>query len=78
MLLADLARQPDPPYVDAITWNERHDLLLSRSSTVHHANHSCDHAVTGTDWRQPELQRRYRGHWIPWLEHRTSAEQSTG
>jgi SET domain-containing protein len=30
----------------------------------------CRHIVTGNDWRLPELQRRYAGHFSPFLERR--------
>jgi uncharacterized protein len=30
----------------------------------------CRGVVTSEDWRRPELQRLYRGHWVPVLEER--------
>lgn len=33
----------------------------------------CRGAVTGHDWRRPELQERYRGHWAPALQQRIEA-----
>ena len=33
----------------------------------------CRGAVSSDDWRRPELQNRYRGHWVPALENRISA-----
>lgn len=30
----------------------------------------CRGRVTGDDWRLPELHRRYRGHFVPFLERR--------
>ena len=33
--------------------------------------------VTGEDWRRPELQDRYAGHWLPALAARIAAEQVT-
>jgi hypothetical protein len=30
----------------------------------------CRGEVTSEDWRRPELQERYRGHWVPALEDR--------
>jgi uncharacterized protein len=30
----------------------------------------CRHQVTGEDWRLPELQERYRGHFSPYLQRR--------
>jgi uncharacterized protein len=29
---------------------------------------SCRSVITGEDWRQPELQHRYAGHWPPGLQ----------
>jgi hypothetical protein len=31
------------------------------------ASPPCRHVVTGDDWRRPELQARYGGHWVPAL-----------
>ncbi|MGE3076077.1 MAG: SET domain-containing protein [Dehalococcoidia bacterium] len=31
-------------------------------------SHLCRRVVTGGDWRLPELQERYRGHFVPWIE----------
>ena len=31
---------------------------------------NCRGTVTGRDWRDPELQRRYAGHWSPFLQGR--------
>ena len=30
--------------------------------------------VTSADWRQVELQERYRGHWMPALQERIERE----
>jgi uncharacterized protein len=30
----------------------------------------CRNEITSDDWRIPELQQRYRGHWVPALEDR--------
>lgn len=30
----------------------------------------CRGRVTGSDWKLPELQRRYKGHFSPYLQHR--------
>jgi uncharacterized protein len=32
----------------------------------------CRRVVTSDDWRIPELQARYEGHWVPVLERRIS------
>ena len=34
---------------------------------------TCRSTVTGEDWRDPELQVRYAGHWRPGLQHRIDA-----
>ncbi|MEU7875338.1 hypothetical protein [Dactylosporangium sp. NPDC049140] len=33
--------------------------------------------VTGDDWRRPELQARYGGHWVPALLARIRAQDSS-
>jgi SET domain-containing protein len=35
-------------------------------------SHVCRGEVSSNDWRIPELQARYRGHWVPALEDRIS------
>ncbi len=30
----------------------------------------CRHTVTGNDWMLPELQKRYKGYFSPFLQHR--------
>ncbi len=37
------------------------DFLLR----CHCASYRCRQMVEGTDWRIPQLQRRYAGHWAP-------------
>ena len=37
----------------------------------------CRGVVTSEDWRRPELQRRYRHHWVPALAHRIQQSGST-
>jgi SET domain-containing protein len=37
---------------------------------------TCRGAVTSEDWRRPELQRTYRGHWAPVLEERIRRRES--
>ena len=38
----------------------------------------CRHKVTGHDWMLPELQRRYRGNFSPYLAKRISELASIG
>jgi uncharacterized protein len=37
---------------------------------------SCRGRITGSDWRLPGLQDRYRGHWPPVLQRRIDADPS--
>jgi hypothetical protein len=37
----------------------------------------CRGVVTGEDWRRPELQERYAGHWVPALAGRIAARPVT-
>ena len=34
----------------------------------HCETYRCRQMVEGTDWRIPQLQRRYAGHWVPHLQ----------
>ena len=36
----------------------------------------CRRRVTGNDWKLPELQRRYRGHFAPFTERRIQADSN--
>lgn len=36
----------------------------------HCETYRCRQLVAGDDWRIPELQRRYDGHWVPFLQRR--------
>jgi SET domain-containing protein len=38
---------------------------------------SCRGEVTSDDWRIPELQARYAGHWVPALARRIAAQRAT-
>lgn len=33
-------------------------------------SHLCRHKFTGKDWKQPELQKRYKGHFSPLINKR--------
>ncbi|MEO8394020.1 MAG: SET domain-containing protein-lysine N-methyltransferase [Chloroflexota bacterium] len=37
---------------------------------------TCRHQVTGEDWKRPDLQARYSGHFSPFLNARIAAAQS--
>ncbi len=102
-------------YIDTITVDQDHHLVMPEGSLAHFANHSCDPTmwhvgpfevatrrsvdadeeltidyatnsgdatftmdctcgamlcrgtITAQDWRRPDLQERYDGHWIPAL-----------
>jgi hypothetical protein len=41
------------------------------------ATPSCRGLVTGADWKRPELQARYAGHFSSYLAHRIAAEVTT-
>jgi SET domain-containing protein len=34
----------------------------------HCASYRCRQMVEGTDWTIPQLQRRYVGHWVPYIQ----------
>jgi len=74
--------------VDEVTVAARRDVDAGEELTVDYAIQSgyeawsmpcacgsagCRGTVTGRDWRVPELQRRYAGHWSPFLERRIEA-----
>ena len=39
---------------------------------------TCRGAVSSADWRRPDLQERYRGHWVPALQRRIEQLASEG
>ena len=47
--------------IDYSTANADPSFLLA----CHCESYRCRQMVTGDDWRIPELQRRYAGHWAP-------------
>lgn len=40
------------------------------------ASRLCRHHVTGDDWKQPELQKRYQGHFSPYIQRRIEGHKS--
>jgi hypothetical protein len=40
----------------------------------HCASYRCRQMVEGTDWRIPQLQRRYDGFWVPYIQRLIEAE----
>ncbi len=54
--------------VDYAMWIPDEDWIMKsecRCKTVY-----CRHVITGRDWRQPKLQKRYYGHFSPFLNRR--------
>ncbi len=41
------------------------------------ASRHCRGHVTGSDWRLPELQKRYEGHFSPYVQRRIDAARAT-
>lgn len=39
-------------------------------------SHNCRGYVSGDDWKIPELQQRYAGHWQPYIEEKILARHS--
>ena len=52
---------------DYALW-ESDDAYLVESCTC--GAETCRGVVRGTDWQRPELQRRYAGHFLPYIERR--------
>jgi SET domain-containing protein len=74
--------------LDAVTLAARRDIARGEELTTDYATHTgmaewlmpcscgtplCRGVVRGTDWHDPELQRRYRGHFSPFLNQRIAA-----
>lgn len=38
----------------------------------------CRTTITGNDWMRPELQERYRGHFLPYLNRRIAQARNNG
>jgi SET domain-containing protein len=70
---------------DAVSESARHDIAPGEELTVDYALHSddpswqmacacgsalCRRVITGGDWRRPDLQKRYAGHFSPHLTAR--------
>lgn len=63
----------------------RREVAAGEEATIDYATHSgaddfvmachcgsaaCRGRITSDDWRRPDLQDRYRGHWVPALQRR--------
>ena len=70
---------------DGVSEEARRDIAPGEELTVDYALHTddpawsmpchcgsplCRHVVRGDDWRLPELQRRYAGHFSPFIAER--------
>jgi uncharacterized protein len=70
---------------DEASEEARRDILPGEELTVDYALHTddaswsmpcrcgssvCRHVVKGDDWRLPELQRHYAGHFSPFIDER--------
>ena len=79
--------EPNLWYVAQYQIAARHDILNGEELTIDYATISgvplssmncscgasrCRGEITSEDWRRPELQERYLGHWVPLLERRIS------
>ncbi len=56
---------------DYAYWQAEEDLIAAW--TCHCGSPLCRGRVTGRDWRLPELQERYRGHFSPFINARIAA-----
>lgn len=63
--LRDIAPGEEICYDYAMTDGSPYDEFECRCGEA-----TCRGRVTGGDWRLPELQRRYRGHFSPYLQRR--------
>lgn len=63
VLLADLAAGVELTH-DYATSTADPEFLLR----CHCDSYRCRQMIEGTDWRIPVLQRRYAGHWLPYLQ----------
>jgi hypothetical protein len=56
-----------------------HDYATSTADPAfvlwcHCETYRCRQVIEGTDWQIPQLQKRYAGQWIPYLQRRIDAE----
>jgi hypothetical protein len=73
---------------DAVTIEARRDIATGEELTIDYAlqtsiedwtmvcrcgTPSCRGTIGGADWRRPDVQERYRGHFSPFLERRIDA-----
>jgi hypothetical protein len=75
--------EPNLWWTDAYTLSARRDIAAGEELTndyststadpqfllrCHCESYRCRQMVTGDDWRIPQLQRAYAGHWPPYLQ----------
>jgi hypothetical protein len=78
---------------DALTTEAAHDIAAGEEITIDYAVLTgiedwsmecncgaplCRRIVTGADWRRPDVQRHYAGHFSPFLNRRIEALQARG
>jgi hypothetical protein len=82
---------PNLWWSDAYTLSAKRDVAAGEELTNDYATSSadprfllrchcestrCRGMISGDDWRIPELQLRYDGHWVPMLQRRIEATQA--
>jgi hypothetical protein len=82
---------PNMWLLDAVTVVARRSINVDDEATIDYAlcaaddrwsmkcncgSALCRGVVRGSDWRLRDLQRRYRGHWTPFLERRIDRTRS--
>jgi len=70
--LADLAPGDEVTHDYATSTADPSYLLRCHCET-----YRCRQMVEGTDWRIPQLQRRYAGHWLPHLQRLIDAASAS-
>ena len=61
---------------DYALWEAEDEYLIAACAC---GSESCRSMIRGSDWRRPELQERYSGHFLPYIEQRfRSAKHDAG
>ncbi len=53
--------------VDSATWNDDHDYSYSDDNICRCGTRLCRKILSPDDWMRPDLQKRYAGHFTPFL-----------
>lgn len=76
--------------VDAVTLSTKRPIAAGEEVTVDYATHTadipwsmtcacgssvCRHVITSDDWKRPDVQDRYAGHFSPFLNRRISTSR---